>query len=68
MFQAYTSAERIQYLYTKAKRDCHMLRMRLKALPERHLQEKEEIKRLQIYLQCYYKNFEGYINEMSEDY
>lgn len=45
-----------------------MLRMRLKALPERHLQEKEEIKRLQIYLQCYYKNFEGYINEMSEDY
>lgn len=42
--------------------------MRLKALPERHLQEKEEIKRLQIYLQCYYKNFEGYINEMSEDY
>lgn len=45
-----------------------MLRMRLKALRERHLQEKEEIKRLQIYLQCYYKNFESYINEMSEKY
>lgn len=37
-----------------------MLRMRLKALRERHLQEKEKIKRLQIYLQ--------YINEMSEEY
>lgn len=31
-----------------------MLRMRLKALRERHLQEKVEIKKLQIYLRCYY--------------
>ncbi|XP_076382253.1 uncharacterized protein LOC143260498 isoform X2 [Megalopta genalis] len=43
-------AERIKYLHTKAQRDCDILRIRLKALRERHKQEKEEIKKLQIYL------------------
>ncbi|XP_076170355.1 mitochondrial ribosomal protein L48 isoform X2 [Ptiloglossa arizonensis] len=51
-----TSAERIRYLYTKAQRDCDVLRIRLKALRERHKQEKEEIKKLQTHLDNHYKN------------
>ncbi|XP_078037314.1 uncharacterized protein LOC144470245 [Augochlora pura] len=43
-------AERIKYLHTKAQRDCHILRIRLKALREKHKQEKEELNKLEIYL------------------
>ncbi|XP_076644368.1 uncharacterized protein LOC143354284 [Halictus rubicundus] len=48
--------ERIKYLHTKAQRDCDVLRIRLKALRERHKQEKKEIKKLQIYLGNLSKN------------
>ncbi|XP_076230969.1 uncharacterized protein LOC143177080 [Calliopsis andreniformis] len=50
-----TAAERIRYLYTKAQRDCDILKIRLKALKERHKQEKEEVHRLQRYLAETYK-------------
>lgn len=43
-------------MYTKAQRDCDVLRIRLKALRERHKQEKEEIKKLQTHLDNHYKN------------
>lgn len=49
-------AERVKYLHTKAQRDCDVLRIRLKALRERHKHEKKEIKRLQIYLGNLSKN------------
>ncbi|CAK9823764.1 hypothetical protein ANTRET_LOCUS2041 [Anthophora retusa] len=63
-----TSTERIRYLYTKAQRDCNVLRMRLKALRERYLREKEEIKKLQIHLGNCYKNIaKERVTEISED-
>ncbi|XP_031834233.1 uncharacterized protein LOC116427708 isoform X2 [Nomia melanderi] len=45
-----TISERIKYLHTKAQRDCDILRIRLKALRERHKQEKIEIAKLETYL------------------
>ncbi|CAK9801227.1 hypothetical protein ANTQUA_LOCUS2762 [Anthophora quadrimaculata] len=63
-----TSTERIRYLYTKAQRDCNVLRMRLKALRERYLREKEEIKKLQVHLGNCYKNIaKEHVTETSED-
>ncbi|XP_076625222.1 uncharacterized protein LOC143343832 [Colletes latitarsis] len=53
-----TSTDRIRYLYTKAQRDCDVLRIRLKALRERHKQEEEEIKKLQTHLDNHYRNTE----------
>ncbi|XP_054009614.1 uncharacterized protein LOC128892956 [Hylaeus anthracinus] len=51
-----SSAEKIRYLYSKAQRDCDILRIRLKALKGRHKEEKEEMQKLQIHLNNHYKN------------
>ncbi|KAG7204557.1 hypothetical protein KM043_004981 [Ampulex compressa] len=62
-----TSAERIRYLYTKAQRDCDILRIRLKALRERHRQEQEEIKKLQAHLTIFDSDIQDeYESEVSE--
>ena len=64
-----TSAEKVRYLYTKAQRDCDILRIRLRALKERQKQEKLEVRKLQLYLGELSKDVtKESVNEKSEEH
>ncbi|XP_076682071.1 uncharacterized protein LOC143376094 [Andrena cerasifolii] len=64
-----TSAEKVRYLYTKAQRDCDILRIRLRALKERQKQEKLEVRKLQAHLGELSKDVaKEPVNEKPEEY